>query len=83
MKAAQQLKEKDSNIKIAKVNGPEEEELLKKMNVKGYPTLFFYRDGEEEPLPYGGGRMVNEMVTYLQTNWVHYTAIKCLLVRPE
>ena len=43
VKAAQQLKEKDSPIKIAKVNGPEEEELLKKMEVKGYPTLFFYR----------------------------------------
>merc|ERR1711971_1252400 len=41
VKAAQQLKEKDSLIKIAKVNGPEEEELLKKMEVKGYPTLFF------------------------------------------
>ena len=46
VKAAQQLKEKDSPIKIAKVNGPEEEELLKKMEVTGYPTLFFYRDGE-------------------------------------
>lgn len=43
VKAAQQLKEKDSPIKFAKVNGPEEEALLKKMNVKGYPTLFFYR----------------------------------------
>ena len=35
VKAAQQLKEKDSPIKFAKVNGPEEEELLKKMHVTG------------------------------------------------
>ena len=64
VKAAQQLKEKDSLIKIAKVNGPEEEELLAKMEVKGYPTLFFYRDGE--PIPYGGGRMANEMVEWVE-----------------
>merc|ERR1712109_44780 len=64
VKAAQQLKEKDSPIKIAKVNGPEEEELLKKMEVKGYPTLFFYRDGE--PIGYGGGRMANEMVEWVE-----------------
>merc|ERR1711981_899477 len=64
VKAAQQLREKDSLIKIAKVNGPEEEELLKKMEVKGYPTLFFYRDGE--PIPYGGGRMANEMVEWVE-----------------
>ncbi len=66
VKAAQQLKEKDSQIKIAKVNGPEEEALLKKMHVTGYPTLFFYREGEEEPIPYGGGRMANEMVEWVE-----------------
>merc|ERR1712001_655944 len=64
VKAAQQLKEKDSLIKIAKVNGPEEEELLKKMEVKGYPTLFFYRDGE--PINYGGGRMASEMIEWVE-----------------
>ena len=64
MKAAQQLKEKDSLIKFAKVNGPEEEDLLKKMHVTGYPTLFFYRDGE--PIKYGGGRMASEMVEWVE-----------------
>jgi len=64
VKAAQQLKEKDSPIKIAKVNGPDEEALLTKMEVKGYPTLFFYRDGE--PIPYEGGRMANEMVEWVE-----------------
>ena len=64
VKAGQQLKEKNSPIKFAKVNGPEEEELLKKMHVNGYPTLFFYRDGE--PIPYGGGRMASEMVEWVE-----------------
>merc|ERR1712223_127171 len=64
VKAGQQLKEKDSPIKIAKVNGPEEEALLTKMGVKGYPTLFFYRDGE--PINYGGGRMAAEMVELVE-----------------
>ena len=68
VKAAQQLKEKDSPIKIAKVNGPEEEALLKKMDVKGYPTLFYYREGETEPLPYGGGNQNQR----LETLWGYF-----------
>lgn len=46
------LREKDSDIKLAKIDGTVEEETLKKMEVKGYPTLFFYRDGE--PVKYSG-----------------------------
>ena len=53
VKAAQLLKEEDSLIKMAKVDGPEEQALLEKMHVTGYPTIFFYRDGE--PIKYGGG----------------------------
>jgi protein disulfide-isomerase A1 len=52
VKAAQILKEEDSVIKFAKVDGTEESTLLEKMHVTGYPTLFFYRDGE--PIKYGG-----------------------------
>lgn len=52
VKAAQILKDKDSPIKLAKVEGPEESDLLEKMHVTGYPTLFFYRDGE--PIKYSG-----------------------------
>ena len=46
VKAAQVLKEKDSEIKLAKVDGTTEEELIKKLMITGYPTLFFYRNGE-------------------------------------
>merc|ERR1712156_1296073 len=66
VKAAQQLKEKDSPIKFAKGNGPEEGALLKKMNVKGYPTLFFYREHGDNMIDYGGGRMANEMVEWVE-----------------
>ena len=68
VKAAQLLKEKDSEIKLAKVDGTEEEELIKKMNVQGYPTLLFYRgdDGTDEPVKYTGGRMANEIVGWLE-----------------
>ena len=46
VKAAQILKEKDSEIRLAKVDGTEEPELVEKYEVKGYPTLYFYRNGE-------------------------------------
>ena len=50
VKAGQQFLEKDSNIKIAKVHGPDNPELLKKMNVTGYPTLFYYRNADDKTL---------------------------------
>lgn len=40
------MKEEDSPIKFGKVDGTEESSLLEKMHVTGYPTLFFYRNGE-------------------------------------
>ena len=52
VKAAQVLREKDSEIKLAKIDGTSEEESLTKMGVQGYPTLLFYRDGE--PIKYTG-----------------------------
>ena len=50
VKAGQQLLEKDSNIKMAKVEGPENPGLLKRMNVTGYPTLFYYRNADDATL---------------------------------
>lgn len=52
VKGAQKLREKDSPIRFAKVDGPENQDLLEKMHVTGYPTLIFYRQGE--PVPYAG-----------------------------
>ena len=50
VKAGQQLLDKDSNIKMAKVHGPDNPGLLKKLNVTGYPTLFYYRNADESTL---------------------------------
>ena len=40
------LLQKDSEIKLAKVDGTVESGLIKKMQISGYPTLFYYREGE-------------------------------------
>ncbi len=65
VKAAQILREKDSEIKLAKVEGPEEEALLEQNHVTGYPTLFFYREGLP-PIKYTGGRMANEIAGWVE-----------------
>ncbi len=66
IKAAQILREKDSEIKLAKVDGTQEEEIIKKMHVTGYPTLYYYPDGGAEPIKYSGGRMAKEIVAWVE-----------------
>ena len=58
------MKEKDSEIVFAKVDGTEQEELRSKMKVEGYPTLYFYREGEY--IKYKGGRFAREMVEWVE-----------------
>ena len=64
VKAGQMLKEKDSPIKLGKVDGTEEEQLMDAHNVTGYPTLKLYR--KKSLVPYTGGRMAPEIVDWLQ-----------------
>ena len=64
VKAGQMLKEKDSVIKLGKVDGTEEEALLDTHKVTGYPTLKLYRGGQL--VPYTGGRMAPEIVDWLE-----------------
>ena len=61
VKAGQTLKENDSPIRLGKVDGTEESELLDQEKVSGYPTLKLYRQGEE--VAYTGGRMAPEWWT--------------------
>ena len=58
------LKEKDSVIKLAKVDGTEEGELMDRQKVTGYPTLKLYR--KQELVAYTGGRMAPEIVAWLE-----------------
>uniref|UniRef100_A0A348G609 Protein disulfide-isomerase n=1 Tax=Odontomachus monticola TaxID=613454 RepID=A0A348G609_ODOMO len=63
VKAAKKLLESDSSIKLAKVDATIETQLAEKHEVKGYPTLKFYRKGL--PIDYTGGRQADDIVHWL------------------
>lgn len=62
-KAAQKLAEDGSKIKLGKVDATEEGELAEQHNVRGYPTLKFFRNGVA--VEYSGGRQADEIVTWV------------------
>ncbi|XP_050514158.1 protein disulfide-isomerase-like [Diabrotica virgifera virgifera] len=62
-KAAQQLEQQGSNIKLGKVDATEEGSLAEQFNIRGYPTLKFFRNGS--PIEYSGGRQADDIVNWL------------------
>merc|ERR1712024_220573 len=63
-KAAGQLAEKDSPIKLGKVDATEESKLAEKFEVRGYPTLRFFKNGK--PMEYGGGRTAETIISWVE-----------------
>merc|ERR1712158_283747 len=63
-KAAGILAEKESTIVLAKVDATEEGAVAEKFEVRGYPTLKFFRNGKATE--YGGGRTADTIVSWLE-----------------
>merc|ERR1711910_186680 len=63
-KAAGILAEKESKIVLAKLDATEEGAVAEKFEVRGYPTLKFFRNGKATE--YGGGRTVDTTVSWLE-----------------
>ncbi|KAL0436435.1 UNVERIFIED_CONTAM: protein disulfide isomerase-like 1-4 [Sesamum radiatum] len=55
---------KGENVKLAKVDVSEENDLAEQYEVQGYPTVYFFVDGEHKP--YSGHRTKDAIVTWIK-----------------
>ena len=58
------MAEKESKIVLAKLDATEEGAVAEKFEVRGYPTLKFFRNGKATE--YGGGRTADTIVSWLE-----------------
>jgi len=63
-KAAGILAEKDSPVKLGKLDATEEGPVAEKFEVRGYPTLKFFRNGK--PMEYNGGRTADTIIAWVE-----------------
>eukprot|EP01056_Protomagalhaensia_sp_Gyna25_P001889 Protomagalhaensia_sp_Gyna_25__1888@NODE_1_length_10645_cov_612_087781_g0_i0_p3_GENE_NODE_1_length_10645_cov_612_087781_g0_i0NODE_1_length_10645_cov_612_087781_g0_i0_p3_ORF_typecomplete_len476_score117_18Thioredoxin/PF00085_20/4_1e34Thioredoxin/PF00085_20/15Thioredoxin/PF00085_20/5e26Thioredoxin_6/PF13848_6/0_046Thioredoxin_6/PF13848_6/7_8e10Thioredoxin_6/PF13848_6/2_7e20Thioredoxin_6/PF13848_6/19Thioredoxin_6/PF13848_6/0_0076Calsequestrin/PF01216_17/8_1e20Calsequestrin/PF01216_17/2_6e02Thioredox len=56
---------KAENIPLAKVDATEEKELAEKFEIRGFPTMYFFRNGEPEE--YDGGRTKETIVQWVKS----------------
>lgn len=62
-KAATALEKQGSSIKLGKVDATIEQSLAEQFGVRGYPTLKFFRSGNE--IEYNGGRTSDEIISWV------------------
>ncbi|XP_069502872.1 protein disulfide-isomerase A2 [Ambystoma mexicanum] len=66
-KAADVLKNKSSEVRLAKVNAVVEQELSGEYGVSGYPTLILFQNGNRtNPIEYSGKRNAEGFVKWMQ-----------------
>lgn len=63
-RAAEILKNENSKIHLAKIDGTENQELSKRFEVEGFPTLKLYKNGEYSE--FNGGRTAEEIVMWMK-----------------
>ncbi|XP_018497136.1 protein disulfide-isomerase isoform X2 [Galendromus occidentalis] len=63
-KAATELAEEGSELKLGKVDATEQTELGERFEIRGYPTLKLFREGQ--PVEYNGGRTAPEIIRWLK-----------------
>lgn len=59
----------NEGVRVGKVDGPRNRGLMARLGVKGFPTLFFFRDGQVWRYPTRQGRTVEAMREFALEGW--------------
>lgn len=63
-KAASLLKEKNSEVVLAKIDATENKQMSEKFSIEGFPTLKYFDNGKD--FEYNGGRTAEEIVSWIE-----------------